>query len=313
VCKLTKTGGKEIPFAVDGIDAARRTRLDLDDHSCLNAQAPGATRPGKTSRALARVKVGSIMARFPGLTLYPGRMMMDQFTRFGIYVVPEGAFYRIGAAWLGWDCVARQKVTRPDWPELPGEDALVTAPRQYGFHGTIKPPFRLLNGTRPEQLAEAVAAFCGQQGPVSLPKLEVRRYGKVIAIVPTTPSAALVRLAADTVRSLDRFRAPANMVDLARRRKVGLTDWQEGYLRDWGFPYVMEEFRFHLTLTGPLGDKADAVARGLAARFRAHLPAPFIIDSLCLMGEGADRRFHMIHRYPLSGLRHTQDCGDAGL
>ena len=34
--------------------------------------------------------------------------------------------------------------------------------------------------------------------------------------------------------------------------KSGLTDRQEALLTQWGYPYVMEEFRFHITLTGAL-------------------------------------------------------------
>ena len=89
---------------------------------------------------------------------------------------------------------------------------------------------------------------------------------------------------------------------MARRRKSPLTERQEALLARWGYPYVMEEFRFHLTLTGALSqDAAEAAERVLAAHFAPHLAGPVTIDSLCLMGEDDDGLFHLIHRYTLSG------------
>ena len=64
----------------------------------------------------------------------------------------------------------------------------------------------------------------------------------------------------------------------------------------------MEEFRFHITLTGKLA-KGDlpAVEDALARDLGPLLPAPFAIPDLALMGEDDTGRFHLIHRYALSG------------
>jgi hypothetical protein len=130
----------------------------------------------------------------------------------------------------------------------------------------------------------------------------VRRLGGFIAIVPSEPSAALADLAAATVSALDAFRAPPSEAELARRRKARLSDRQEALLLRWGYPYVMEEFRFHLTLTGRLADDAADRARdALARHFAEIIPRPWTIGSLCLMGEDAEGRFHVVHRYTLSG------------
>lgn len=228
---------------------------------------------------------------------------MDGFKRFGLYVVPEGAFYRAGADWLGWDSVAGATVAHPDLPGLPGAAAEITAtPRKYGFHGTVKPPFRLAEGTDAAGLDAAARAFCATRAPVTIPALETRRLGGFIAVVPAEPSEALSDLAAATVAALDPFRAPPSEAELARRRKAGLSDRQEALLARWGYPYVMEEFRFHLTLTGKLPRaEAEATRDILAAHLAPVLPAPFVIDSLCLMGEDAEGMFHLVHRYTLSG------------
>ena len=119
---------------------------------------------------------------------------MDGFKRFGLYVVPEGAFYRAGADWLGWDSVAGAAVAQPDLPGLPGAAAEITStPRKYGFHGTVKPPFRLADGTDAKGLDAAARAFCATRAPVTIPALETRRLGGFIAVVPAEPSEALLR------------------------------------------------------------------------------------------------------------------------
>jgi putative phosphonate metabolism protein len=228
---------------------------------------------------------------------------MDGYKRFGLYIVPEGAFYRAGAQWLGWDSVAGAQMVQPHLPGLPGEAAALTAtPRKYGFHGTVNPPFRLAAGTEARDLDAAARAFCAAQAPVTLPALELRRLGGFVAVVPARPPAALSALAAAAVEALDPFRAPPTADELAKRRKVDLTERQEALLKRWGYPYVMEEFRFHLTLTGRL-PRADAEAArdALAAHLSPVMPAPWTIDSLCLMGEDAAGMFHLLHRYTLSG------------
>lgn len=228
---------------------------------------------------------------------------MTGFARYGIYVVPEGALYSAGARWLGWDSVAGRAAAHPDLPGLPGSpDTLTATPRKYGFHGTVKPPFALAQGQSAEYLAASARSFCATQAPVILPGMEVRRLGGFVAIVPKAESRALADLAGAAVAALDAFRAPPTEAELARRRKSRLTERQEALLAAWGYPYVMEEFRFHLTLTGSLPPEgAQAAETVLAQHFAPHLAGPVTIDSLCLMGEDEAGLFHVIHRYPLAG------------
>ncbi|AHM04565.1 Protein RcsF [Roseibacterium elongatum DSM 19469] len=228
---------------------------------------------------------------------------MDRFKRYGIYAVPEGPLYRAGAQWLGWDSVTGTSLAQPEVAGLTATAAALTAtPRKYGFHGTIKPPFRLTHPDEADALDAAARAFCATRSPVVIDRLELRRLGSFIAIVPATPDPALSALASATVEALDGFRAPASEAELAKRRKPGLSDRQEHYLRRWGYPYVMDAFRFHLTLTGKLPSaQAEVTRAALATHFAPVLTAPFVLDSLCLMGEDAEGMFHLLHRYTLAG------------
>ncbi|MBO6602047.1 MAG: DUF1045 domain-containing protein [Roseicyclus sp.] len=228
---------------------------------------------------------------------------MSEFTRYAIYMLPQGAFYQAGAAWLGWDAEAGAERAHPVLDGLPATPEEITAtPRKYGFHGTIKPPFRLAEGTSRAELETAAEALLASLSPVQLPGLVIRRLGGFVAAVPERPSAGLADLAAAVVRGLDRFRAPPGEAELARRRKSGLSRRQDALLEAWGYPYVMEEFRFHLTLSGHFAEaEAEALAGRLTAHFAPVLPRPFGVDALALMGEAQDGRFHLIHRYTLAG------------
>lgn len=226
---------------------------------------------------------------------------MDEFKRYGIFVVPEAAFFAAASSWLGWDNVAGRAVPHPAIADIPAPvETLTATPRKYGFHGTIKAPFVLAQRHNATDLHNALGAFCATRAPVQVPDLEVRQLGGFVAVVPATRASALADLAGETVEALDAFRAPPSEGELARRRKAGLSDRQEALLQRWGYPYVMEEFRFHMTLTGRTPD-AETVRTVLAEHFAPVLPRPFVIDSLALMGEAADGHFHLVHRYTLSG------------
>ncbi len=226
------------------------------------------------------------------------------FQRYAIYYAPpQGAEWsRFATAWLGWDMETGQPVAHPDL-DLPVPVAQITAtPRKYGLHGTIKPPFRLAPGTTVADLQQALQARCAAMPGIALAGLELSRLGRFLALRPVGNASALAQLAAGCVRDLDVFRAPASAAELARRRAKGLSPAQEDNLTRWGYPYVMDQFRFHITLTGRLDPEVlTPVTRALDTALSPLLPAPFLIPDLALVGEDADGRFHLIHRYTLSG------------
>ena len=231
---------------------------------------------------------------------------MDGYTRYAVYFAPPpGALAHLGAAWLGWDAEASRSAAPPpnaDWPPLPRpRRALTERPRAYGFHGTLKPPFLLADGSTTLGLHAALAALAPRMHRIKLDGMRVAEMGPFLALVPEGDTAALDDLAATLVEALDGFRAPPGAEELARRRAAGLSERQEALLERWGYPYVMEEFRFHITLTGPLEEaERAATAAALRTLFDPLLERPFRIDDICLFGEGQDGLFRNLHRYPLS-------------
>ncbi|MHA6347657.1 DUF1045 domain-containing protein [Roseivivax sp. CAU 1761] len=231
---------------------------------------------------------------------------MTGFARYAIYHLPDpGPLAAFGAGWLGWDAARGTEAPPPPEPALPEAErrAAVATPQRYGFHATIKPPFRLAAGTEPAALRAAFRAFCAGQAPVALPGLRLAALGRFLALVPERAPPELAALAGAAVAGLDPFRAPPEPAELARRRGARLSPAQEALLVRWGYPYVMEEFRFHMTLTGRLDRAArDRLEPRLEAALAPLLPRPYPIRSLCLLGEAADGRFHLVARCPLGPL-----------
>jgi hypothetical protein len=182
-------------------------------------------------------------------------------------------------------------------------DAITAEPRRYGLHATLKPPFRLAEGSSAEGLAETLADFACGLAPVRALPLRLKRIGRFLALVPGGPAPALDSLAAACVTHFDRFRAPPDAEDIARRERHALTAAQRENLLRWGYPYVMGEFRFHVTLTGPLdAETAARLAPALAALFAPAMTAALDIRELALFLEPSPGApFELAQRAAMAG------------
>jgi putative phosphonate metabolism protein len=192
------------------------------------------------------------------------------------------------ALWLGRDAWSGANLGRTAVSGFDADtiDALTAEPRRYGFHATLKPPFRLAEGRSLEELRASLRAFCRGHSPVLIPALKLERIGAFFALTPGTDPADVQALAADAVRYFDPFRAPPTAEEIARRRPERLTPRQREQLAAWGYPYVFDEFRFHMTLTGPVPeDQRDGMEAVLRARFADFIGAPLTVDMLCLFVE----------------------------
>ena len=203
-----------------------------------------------------------------------------------------------GAMWLGWDVLRGRPVTQFD---VTGLEEITATPRKYGFHGTLKPPFRLADGQTRANLEEAVSNLAEKLAPAVCEGLHLNELGRFLALTPSGSLDALRGVAEACVRDLDPFRAPASDIELARRRMAGLSAQQETLLTQWGYPYVFEEFRFHLTLSGALPKDALNKWAGVLRSHLPDLPSPFVVDQIALCGEREDGHFELLHRYALAG------------
>jgi putative phosphonate metabolism protein len=223
--------------------------------------------------------------------------------RFAAYFtpIPGSRLARFGAAMLGYDCDAGEEVPQPG---LDGIDPAAIAraaaePARYGFHGTLMAPFELAPGRSADELMAALDAFAGR-APVPLGRLMVDRIGAFIALVPAGQQSAVARLAGDCLMAFNEFRAPLAARDRARRLAAGLTPRQIELLDRWGYPYVLAEFRFHMTLTGRLpADERATWQATLAAAFAPLADEPVEVDAVSLLRQD-DRgsRFRVMARRP---------------
>lgn len=228
---------------------------------------------------------------------------MDQMKRFAVYYAPRpGAFATRANGWLGWDPAVGETLAQPCVPGIADPAGITADPRRYGFHGTIRAPFRLAEGVTPDAAAATAEALAARLAPVTCEGLVLENLHGFLALTPKGCEAALLELGAAVVEATNALCAPLTETELARRRPESLSPRQRELLGRWGYPFVMEEFRFHLTLTDrlPAGEVAP-VRAALAAHFADVLPQPFAIEDLCLFGEDAAGRFHLLHRYALTG------------
>jgi hypothetical protein len=125
--------------------------------------------------------------------------------------------------------------------------------------------------------------------------------GKFLALVPTSPCRELDLFAAEIVAVFDRFRAPASEQERARRLSAGLSRRQTALLDRWGYPYVFDQFQFHMTLSGPLPDDVrDAWLEAMRELTRDL--EPVTLDAVTLLEQPElSSRFRVIERVALEG------------
>jgi hypothetical protein len=201
--------------------------------------------------------------------------------RAALYWAPSPAdpLARAGNAWLGRDPETAAMLVQPDLPDIAARTADA---RTYGFHATLRPPMRLATGYT-EFLGAAAECAAGLI-PFDLPPLHVAEMDGFLALVPLEPSDALQTLADACVRTTDIHRLPPSEAELARRRAAGLSDAEEALLQRWGYPYVVQRWRFHMTLTDRRGSGLMAAAE---AHFAEALALPRRVEEICVFTQPA--------------------------
>ena len=177
--------------------------------------------------------------------------------------------------------------------------SIVSEPRRYGFHATLKPPFRLARGRKVEELEQALSSFARKNRACPLGPLKLSTLRGFLALVPVLEIPRLQAFASSIVEIFDPFRAPFNEAELQRRLSDHLDDDETTHLVRWGYPYVFNRFAFHMTLTNRIESDQQAEVRArLRKRLAALLAEDYHIDALTLFeqrGPNADARA----RFPL--------------
>ncbi|GGH15972.1 phosphonate metabolism protein [Alsobacter metallidurans] len=218
--------------------------------------------------------------------------------RYAIYFAPspDTALWRFGSAVLGYDAstgddtnvLVPEGFSQAEWRDLTAE------PRRYGFHATLKAPFRLAQGRREDELLETLRHFAHGQPAVET-GLAVAALGAFVALVPPGRPPALSTLADAAVDAFEPFRAPPSPAERLRRNPDAMTPRQRELFERFGYPYVREQYRFHMTLTGPLGVHADAIAARLRALAAQRLgDDPVRVNHVALFRQEPGERFRIV-------------------
>ena len=231
---------------------------------------------------------------------------LSGFERYAIYLSPEpaDALGRFCNGWLGYRPDTGEVLSRPELAGLPPAEIeqATAAPQRYGFHGTLKAPFRLACGTAVEDLDRDLVAFAEHSQTVTFDRMRVGTLGAFIAVVPDSGDQAVRNLAEACVMTFDRYRAELTDAERERRLAGGLTAHQQELLCAWGYPYVLDEFRFHMTLTGPLeAEQLRIFSAALRSAMSDTLSGPVTFSNICLFGDPGDgQRFRLLRRYALA-------------
>jgi len=211
--------------------------------------------------------------------------------RYAVYFAPsiDSPWWRFGAGWLGWDERRSVVLRQPVLKELSQErlHALTAEPRRYGFHATLKAPFRLQPTTDEDLLRGRIQALARELRRVPLGPMEPRSMDNFVALVPAQRQPEIDALAMHCVTELDDLRAPLTAVELERRKPHLLDARARAFLQCFGYPWVLDLFRFHMTLSGPVD---PATAKCLVMHAREAVAAlnashPLAVDRLCVFRE----------------------------
>jgi putative phosphonate metabolism protein len=227
--------------------------------------------------------------------------------RNALYFAPprDHPLWRAGCTLLGRDPETDEPLPQPRLDGITAERfaAITEDPRRYGWHATLKPPFPLADGTDAAMLEAALARFAASRAPFPMPPLGVADLKGFLAVVPRAHSAELTSFAAACVSTFDTFRRPPSEAELARRRRGGLDAAEEANLAAWGYPYVMDRFQFHMTLTSRLAEEERrVVASALSPLLAGALAVPLVAAEVSLYAEpSAGAPFRLVRRYPFGG------------
>lgn len=215
--------------------------------------------------------------------------------RVAIYFTPDRdhPLTRRAAEWLGRDAFD-DRATRPPDASI---DPYVSGPARYGFHATLKAPFRLAPGRSIDELHAELTRYSPSRDDIAVGRLRIRRIEGFFALTAQYPSPQLAGLKDHLCAGFEPFRAPLSEADVVRRRPETLTARQRDNPQRWFYHHTGPDFRFHMTLTNAVADEGEAhsLEQRLHDHFGPVLRKPIVIDALTLFVEPRPGEHFQVH------------------
>jgi hypothetical protein len=227
------------------------------------------------------------------------------FVRYAIYYTPQPGtpLAAFGRSWFGRanDGVTLQAFSAAGLTStaVPKQSS---APSGYaGLHSVFKAPFALRDGVGPDAIKARLISFARRRRPVDTGPLTLARAGRYLVLRPIEPRPALDWLAAQCLAAFDGFARPASRAERDAHQSPHLNDHQRVLLKSFGDPHVLSEYRFHVTLTGPLETAhLERIAQALWPMLEEICATGVAVDGLSLFGEAtAGKAMRLIGRYRL--------------
>ena len=235
--------------------------------------------------------------------------MEKNYKRYAIYYAPSenSELDLFGKCLLGWDPYKGVETTKSDLSKLPSFkkfSGLVLTPKQYGFHGTIKAPFKLKNEYTYNDLENKVREISKQIHSFYFDQLIIKKLGNFIGLIPTN-NLKVNAVSNKFVEELDYLRDELSESEIKKRKPHKLTSNQKQMLFKWGYPYVFDEFKFHLTLTSKLNVvEIDDVLRSLQNILKQVNLNKISFNNICIFGQKSDEKFYFVQRFNFNNLTH---------
>ncbi len=229
----------------------------------------------------------------------------SSFTRYAIYYTPQPgtALAAFGRSWFGRanDGVTLQAFSDAGLAGTSFAKLAVAAGRYTGLHALFRAPFAPRHGIGPDAIKTRLINFAARRKPVETGPLTLSRAGRFLVLRPVEATPALDWLAAQCVATFEDFAAPPSDTEREEYASPNLSDYQRLLLESFGDPYVLSEYRFSITLTGPL-DTAhlERVAQALWPVLEEICAFGVTVDGLSMFGDGGGRSpMRLVGRYRL--------------
>lgn len=237
---------------------------------------------------------------------------MKKYSRYAIFYAPpkESNLEEFGRYWFGWDPLNAKLINnkrrinylnRFGIKNLINIDKNVLIAKKYGFHGTLIPPFKLNKNYSTNTLFKKTEEIAKKLKKFKFYKFKLKKINNFYAFVQNKKNNNINKLSNRLVRELFKFRSPLTKKEIDRRNPSKLSKLQLNILYKWGYPYLMSEFNFHMTLASEVtGNKLYLELKKIERNKEIILNEINNFDKIYIFGENQKGMFENLENFSLS-------------
>ena len=237
---------------------------------------------------------------------------MKKYSRYAIYYAPpkESSLEEFGRYWFGWDPLNaklinnKQRINylnRFGIKNLKNIDKNVLIAKKYGFHGTLIPPFKLNKNYSTNKLFKKTDEIAKKFKKFKFYKFKLKKINNFYAFVQNKKNSNINKISNRLVKELFKFRSPLTKKEIDKRNPSKLSKLQLNILHKWGYPYLMSEFKFHMTIASEVtGNKLYFELKKIEKNKKIILNEINNFDKIYIFGENQKGMFENLENFSLS-------------